>query len=607
MTASSPIYGTFPKLSQDALQGMELLGFPIYVYDFRTEHILWSNQAALQFWNAESAEELVARDLTPYSDATRFRLTEYLESFRKGEKREESWTLYPKGIPTPTLSRCRGVSLDGSAEAMLVEIQQLTLADLPVAELRAIEALRHTPVMISLFSQAGKVLMRNPAAQAFYCDMDQSSDASADLFSAMFSDPHDCQMLLQQAQKTRRPAIRSVTMSAAECPVHAVQLSLVSDPVSGDEARLVAQLDMTEITQVLRQLEASEAALDSVLSLNVGPVLVIATGDDSLLKANFPAQALLGSFLTGNVDAHQFFADPAEYDSLRGAILAGGSSTVQLKLVATNGTSFWASVSGARISYDKQDALVLLVTDIDQLYQTAVELEAALDVERRASDMQMRFLAIVAHELRTPLAIIDNTAQLLERGAETNTAEQVKARSNRIRATVQRMINLLENTLENSRQSLGGMGYDPQTGPIDGVIRDVGKAFARTNPSLRLSIDLPVLPRISFDRALIEQALANLLSNAIKYSEGIPRVEITAAVSSDSIQVLVRDYGIGIPENERSNVFTDFVRAENVGERPGTGLGLAIVRRIAGLHGGLVDILEADGPGTTIRLTLPRP
>ena len=223
----------FPLLTQEALAAMELLGTPIFVYDFGTGHIIWSNATALQFWNAESGQELGQRELGPYSDSTRMRLADHLASFRNGEVVTESWTFYPKGAAVPTISRCRGISLEGSSEAMLVEIQVLSRAELPLPELWAIEALRHSSLMISMFSEAGEVLMRNPAAQTQFGALDRANSSGADLFRTMFADPGACQLLIDDARATGLVAARTAQMAIEGLPIHALQLSLITDPANG--------------------------------------------------------------------------------------------------------------------------------------------------------------------------------------------------------------------------------------------------------------------------------------------------------------------------------------------------------------------------------------
>lgn len=597
---------TYPHLDSVALSTLTLLGSPLYIYSFVTERVCWSNDSGRKFWNATSEEDLHNRLLTPFSTSTEIRLAEYRKAFQRGEDRLESWTFYPKGQAASALCRIRGVSLDGHAEAMLVEIHSLPSVELPASELRAIEALRHTSLMITLFSERGEVLMRNPAALACFGTFDQAQPAGADHFRAMFAEPADAELILQDARE-HGIARRTATMAIADWPVHGLQLSLVSDPATGDSAMLMAQMNVSDAVQMGRQLAASEDALESALSLNVVPSLVLAADDGEVLQANHAAELLLGTGLLAGDSFERFFENPGDYDSFRASVLSAGVSNAQSHLRTVDGRVFWASLAAARISYAKQDALIVKVNDVDQLYQTAAELEAALDSERRVSDMQRRFLAIASHEFRNPLAIIDGAAQRLERSADSMSPDQVRGRATRIRNTVKRLLSLLDNTLERAKSDHGTMGYAPELQDIAPLIASVAQTFIDSNAALTVDLQIPALPAINMDRGLMEQAFGNLFSNAVKYSDEDPCVEVRAVVNSEVVQIFIRDRGIGIPAAEQGRIFSDYVRGTNVGEKPGTGLGLAIVRQIIQLHGGLIEIVETDGPGTTFKITLPRP
>lgn len=600
----------FPFLGSEALRALGLLSTPLYIYSFETQHFCWSNERARSFWNAPSEAELHNRTLTPYSESTSIRLIAYLEAFRRGEDRVESWVFYPKGVATSALCRCSGVSLEGHDEAMLVEIRDLSGANLPQGELRAIEALRHTPLKISLFSAEGRVLMRNPSAVDTFGGLDESLPEDDDHFRAMFADPRIADELLDDA---RRDGVsrRIAAISLPGSPVHNIQITPTTDPATGEAAILAAQQDVSQTVEIGRQLAASEEALDSILSLNVVPSVVFAVGDGRVLNYNHAAQELLKLGLSPKssppeLSAQALFADAGAFLKLRTAILGAGAGNATLGLRASDGSSFWASVAGARITYAKQDSVVVLITDIDQLYRTAVDLEAALDSERRVSEMQRRFLAIASHEFRTPLAIIDGAAQRIERHVDTLSPEMVRGRASRIRATVKRLVQLLDNTIERARNDQERQPYAPEALDLAALVTGVAHSFADTHPDLQLTLNLPTLPTLQIDRALMEQVLGNLLANAVKYSPPPPRVDIRATVGSGSVELLIRDWGIGIPADERERVFSEYVRASNVGDRRGTGLGLAIVRQAVILHGGSVDIVDTTGPGTTFRVILPR-
>lgn len=596
----------FPFLSDEALRALSLLGNPIHIYCFNTRRICWANEAGLKMWNATSLEELSTRELTPFSPAAETRLEEYRHAFRKGEDRNEGWTLFPKGVATTFRCLARGVSIEGHPEAMLSEVVSLEPVEIPPAELRALEALRHTPLMISLFAQDGKVLMRNPAATACFRDIDRNLPQDADHFAAMFASEADHAAFLDNPVKDV-PIRRDAVMALPNSPVHTLHVTPVSDPVTGKIARLVAQEDISDFIAVNRQLAASEDALDAVLTLKLVPVLILSATNSKVLKANHTAQERIGPAVVAGGDARDIFVKPEDYAAVRETMLAGQGGAIQAEIKSADEQNFWASLSGVRIVFEKQDAMVILLTDIDAVYRTAEDLETALSVERTSGEMQRRFLAIASHEFRTPISLIDSVAQRLSRGAETMSPDQIRNRAQRIRATVKRLLQLMETIIDRARDNQMALGYVPAQGDIGDLIERIVADFRESRPGLQIDVNLPPLPPLSLDPALMAQAISNLIINADKYSLGSPHVAITAMVTSEDVQIFIRDWGIGIPADEQARVFSDYVRGSNVGTRPGTGLGLSIVSHIISLHGGMIEVVDQEGPGTTMKITLPRP
>ena len=114
------------------------------------------------------------------------------------------------------------------------------------------------------------------------------------------------------------------------------------------------------------------------------------------------------------------------------------------------------------------------------------------------------------------------------------------------------------------------------------------------------------LPQIRADRDRILQVVMNILSNAIKYTPDGGRIRMLAGKTDETVWVEVRDNGIGIPERDRERIFDRFYRVDKARSREsgGTGLGLAIAREIVSRHDGSLTLVEREGPGTAIRLTL---
>lgn len=233
----------------------------------------------------------------------------------------------------------------------------------------------------------------------------------------------------------------------------------------------------------------------------------------------------------------------------------------------------------------------------------AAELDAARARESHAE--QGRFIAMLSHELKTPLAVIDSAAQSLGRIDRSNNPE-VGRRHERIRRGVSRIDHLVEQFLTTDRVDADGISE--QRCPVD--VRNLLGMVADTSPdgAERLHLTAPASLMVVADRALLRVAVGNLVDNALKYAPPDSNVHVSARPHDESgvpgVEITVADEGLGIAPALRDQVFCRYSRGENVGHVSGAGLGLYLVRRIAELHGGQVSLLP-HAAGAVFRLWLP--
>lgn len=594
----------FEWLSADALGAYSRLRQALYVYCFDTKRICWANKAALEFWNAPTASELKARELTPYNHATESRLADYRRAFARGETRRESWTFYPNGKAIAAICDCSGVSLQGHPESMLVEITSPSDFPLPAAELRALEAMRLTSLMITLFAPDGSVLMRNPSAAACFEELDSTLDNEADHFRAMFEDQSIADRILDDAAQ-HFVVWQAANMAIRGTPVHRLHVSAVKDPATGLPAHLVAQEDISELVHASTQLAASTEALEIVFALDINPALIVGIADGNILRINKAAQKLFGLPDQASKHGASLFADAEAFGRLISIFTNSLNAVGQANFRTSEGMGFEASVRGARLTYYENDAVILSIADITELHRANAVLEAELNSERNMSEARSRLLAIAAHDLRTPLAIIDSSAQYLARRASTVDPEKLVKRANQIRAAVRNLIKLFDQTIDRARDRIG-LTFDTQRHDLVSIIREVAAIHRDLFPNLELELDLPVAAEIKLDRIMMEQVLGNLLSNAIKFSTGHPRVRIWVHTTDDALEIFLKDWGIGIPDAEKDSVFAEFRRGSNVGDVNGSGLGLALVKYAVELHHGTVTLFDTGSGGSTFKIRLPR-
>jgi anti-anti-sigma regulatory factor len=217
------------------LEALQESIIPVWVYDHDTFRVRWANPSALELWRAATMEELLERDLSDISPATRTRLDNYLLSLRSGQRIVEDWTLYPRGKPTPMTLHGSGVELDDGRLAILF---QAVLKETPIepSMLRGAESLRHTSLMVSLVNARGEVVFHNPAALRMF--------GNAASVASWFADQGRAVLDVIRTGETLNT--EQLVQGLGGARWHSVRATLLTDPVSGERSALLQQLDVQE-------------------------------------------------------------------------------------------------------------------------------------------------------------------------------------------------------------------------------------------------------------------------------------------------------------------------------------------------------------------------
>lgn len=245
--------------------------------------------------------------------------------------------------------------------------------------------------------------------------------------------------------------------------------------------------------------------------------------------------------------------------------------------------------------------------DITQSKQAEVEVCKALTKERELSELRSNFVSLVSHEYRTPLTLIQSSAELLEHYNHLFSEEKRQTHLQRIQNAVRRMTLLLEDVLLIGTADAGKLKFEP--GPVDLVA--FSKEIVETlqisalNSQIITKVKICDCTEAHLDEKLLGHIFTNLFSNAIKYSPQGSTVQFDLICNQESAVFRIQDSGIGIPQQDLPQLFESFGRASNVGTIPGTGLGLAIVKKCVDLHGGKITVESEVDVGTTFTVTLP--
>jgi K+-sensing histidine kinase KdpD len=247
-----------------------------------------------------------------------------------------------------------------------------------------------------------------------------------------------------------------------------------------------------------------------------------------------------------------------------------------------------------------------LAIDNARLYSAE---QAARRQAERAVKLRDEFIAIAAHELKTPLTNLQGYAQLeVLRLRRQNVVDPVAIRRalTVIDRQSARLGNLVSRLFDVTSLDEGRIELTLEDVDVNALVEDLAAKMETTLERHRLSLTRARDARAWIDRARIEQVLANLLDNAVRYSPD--GGEITVSVSKPSeatIQIAVRDDGPGIPHERRAQLLERYYQADPENHRSGLGLGLFISHRLVALHGGnLIVEFPFDG-GTRVVVTLP--
>ena len=329
------------------------------------------------------------------------------------------------------------------------------------------------------------------------------------------------------------------------------------------------------------ELEMLEEKLQKVISAtDSGMIMVDEKG--GVLLANQKANAIIG-----NIPYDEFIPDIRK--TLEDVFIKQKSVRTEL---AKDAKSYVYTVTPVTAAQGIQ--ALIAITDITAIKQLETE--------------QQKFISSVSHELKTPLTTIIGYIDLLQRRGTDDkrltdkALEVTKGESKRLLRLVNDILNI--NTYSNLDFDFIFTDVDMDELISETVTEMNVKAEEERKIIVYNSVSLPL---ISGDYDRLKQVMLNILDNALKYSHQDDLIKVTATYSEDMLEITVRDYGEGIPEEAKSKIFDAFYRVGDDRSRisGGFGLGLSIVKHIIQKHDGDVSIDSVLGQGTLVTVTLP--
>lgn len=248
---------------------------------------------------------------------------------------------------------------------------------------------------------------------------------------------------------------------------------------------------------------------------------------------------------------------------------------------------------------------------VDRLRMHQSALEKSLAETKRLETEKSRFLNVVAHDLKSPLASIQTmvTSVLAVHGEEI--PPSVRLILERVPVRTGELLRFISELLDFSRvRNVADIDLPFETLDLAAVVMETVEIHADQAYAKGIALTTaaaPGIPKVCGNRELMGRLTSNLISNAIRYTPEKGSVSVSVDFREGEVVLIVSDTGIGIPEEDIPGIFTDFFRAKNARKfsPTGTGLGLSITRSIAEMHGGTVSVTSKLDAGTTFTVRLP--
>ncbi|GAB4547425.1 MAG: hypothetical protein OHK0023_08760 [Anaerolineae bacterium] len=372
-------------------------------------------------------------------------------------------------------------------------------------------------------------------------------------------------------------------------------------------ARVVAHLITRKHNEIA--LQESEALFKGVFD-NASDAILLTNTEGHILRINPSGEVLF--HLSPKLRPEQRLRD---WDTII-RLHQSGLKTGEITLHREDRSEFPAAISIASMMLNGVACYIVTIKDMTQrqLANQAIKerelFRLELEKQRELNDLKSRFVSMVSHEFRTPLAGIKVAASNLLKYWDRMEVQHREDRLATISKQVDHMTYLIENALLLGKYEHGSVPFNPTKFNlchfVDKLITQF-RGLSETKHRFKFS-HTPELAttEITADENLFTQVLTNLLTNAMKYSPAESTIYIEMSrLADEAVQIIISDEGIGIPAHDHDHLFTPFYRATNVGTIPGTGLGLAIVKRAVERHRGTIKVVSTPNQGTRFVITMP--
>jgi signal transduction histidine kinase len=231
-------------------------------------------------------------------------------------------------------------------------------------------------------------------------------------------------------------------------------------------------------------------------------------------------------------------------------------------------------------------------------------------LEQEKEKMKKFFITMVSHQLRSPLATVQQHLENILAGIAGEVDEKQRKMLLTARNMTNDLLTLIKEWLNLSKMEAGKLAENFQSLSMPSLFEEIAASLQPYAEGKQVSIDLhlPDIPDVNGDRESLRQLFSSLIQNAVKFNKPLGEVKVSMQETPSHLKIIISDTGIGIPEKDLPFIFDEFYQAANSEEsgESGTGLGLAIVKKIADAHSASIKVSSKAGEGTTFTILYPK-
>ncbi len=286
--------------------------------------------------------------------------------------------------------------------------------------------------------------------------------------------------------------------------------------------------------------------------------------------------------------------DPATVKKIWGAVNKQKAFTGEITSYTKSRKKIYLYINLTPV-FDDNGVLINYISVENDITELKIAERKKLKAEKKQkelSGLKSDFVSMVSHEFRTPIAVIQSSTEIIKSILNQDTDSPVfsvlNKHSSRIESELNKMTELMNKVLAIGKINANKIGFNPVKTDLLSLIYNVAEIYTTpVDGKSKIAINVSGTPYDVFvDPYLLEQVIRNLISNAVKFSESAEfKPVIYINFSEQFLEVAVKDFGIGVPDENKQSLFEPFYRASNASSYQGTGLGMSIIKRFLDLHG----------------------